>query len=70
MRWLRQQGRTVRFTTKPTRPRRRWKAHLGRLGFETSEGELVTPVAVGPRRLASSPGLDVLGSGRVGEGGS
>jgi hypothetical protein len=33
---------------------------LGRLGLETSEGELVTPVAVAARLLASSPDVLVL----------
>ena len=61
VRWLRDQGLTVRFTTNtdsitPTGLAER----LARLGFDAAEEELVTPVAVAARRFGSMPEARVL----------
>ena len=61
VRWLRDQGLTVRFTTNtdsitPTALADR----LTRLGFPATEEELVTPVAVAARRFASASEARVL----------
>jgi ribonucleotide monophosphatase NagD (HAD superfamily) len=61
VRWLRDQGLTLRFTTNtasitPTALADR----LTRLGFPATEEELVTPVAVAARRFASASEARVL----------
>ena len=61
VRWLRDQGLVVRFTTNTDSVTPAALAErLTRLGFQTSEGELVTPVAVAARLFASAPGARVL----------
>ena len=61
VRWLRDQGLTVRFTTNTDSVTPAALAdRLERFGFQTSEDELVTPVAVAARLLASVPGVRVL----------
>ena len=61
VRWLRDQGLTVRFTTNTDSITPATLAdRLTRLGFPTSQGELVTPVAVAARLLASVPEARVL----------
>jgi HAD superfamily hydrolase (TIGR01458 family) len=61
VRWLREQGLTVRFTTNTDSATPATLAdRLTRLGFPTSQGELVTPVAVAARLLASTPQARVL----------
>jgi HAD superfamily hydrolase (TIGR01458 family) len=61
VRWLRDQGLTVRFTTNTDSVTPATLAdRLTRLGFPTSQGELVTPVAVAARLLASTPQARVL----------
>jgi len=62
VRWLRDQGLTVRFTTNTDSITPAALAdRLARLGFDTAEGELVTPVAVAARVLASAPPARVRG---------
>jgi HAD superfamily hydrolase (TIGR01458 family) len=61
VRWLRDQGLTVRFTTNTDSiTPAALVDRLRRFGFQTSEDELVTPVAVVARLLASVPGVLVL----------
>ena len=61
VRWLRDQGLTVRFTTNTDSVTPAALAdRLERFGFQTSEDELVTPVAVAARLVASVPGVRVL----------
>jgi HAD superfamily hydrolase (TIGR01458 family) len=61
VRWLRAQGLTVRFTTNTDSiPPATLADRLTRLGFEASEEELVTPVAVAARLFGSVPGARVL----------
>ena len=61
VRWLREQGLTVRFTTNTDSIAPATLAdRLTRFGFPTSQGELVTPVAVAARLLASTPEARVL----------
>jgi HAD superfamily hydrolase (TIGR01458 family) len=61
VRWLRDQGLAVRFTTNTdaVTPAALADRLAGR-GFEVAPDELVTPVAVAARRFASSPGARVL----------
>jgi hypothetical protein len=59
--WLREQGLTVRFCTNTDSIPPAALAHrLARRGFQTSEDELVTPVAVAARLLGSDPEARVL----------
>jgi HAD superfamily hydrolase (TIGR01458 family) len=61
VRWLRDQGLTVRFCTNTDSITRAALAdRLARRGFETSEEELVTPVAVAERLFASASQARVL----------
>ena len=61
VRWLRDQGLTVRFTTNTDSIAPAALAdRLARRGFETSEEELVTPVAVAARLFASTDHARVL----------
>jgi HAD superfamily hydrolase (TIGR01458 family) len=61
VRWLREQGLTVRFCTNTDSIPPAAVAHrLARRGFQTSEDELVTPVAVAARLFASVPEARVL----------
>jgi HAD superfamily hydrolase (TIGR01458 family) len=61
VRWLRDQGLTLRFTTNTDSITPAALAdRLTRLGFETSEEELVTPVAVAARLFASADEVRVL----------
>jgi HAD superfamily hydrolase (TIGR01458 family) len=61
VRWLRDQGLTVRFTTNTDSVTPAALAdRLERFGFQTSEDELVTPVAAAARLVASVPGVRVL----------
>jgi HAD superfamily hydrolase (TIGR01458 family) len=61
VRWLRDQGLTVRFTTNTDSITPAALAgHLARLGFPATQDELVTPVAVAARLLASAPQARVL----------
>jgi ribonucleotide monophosphatase NagD (HAD superfamily) len=59
--WLRDQGLTVRFCTNTDSiPPAALADRLARRGFQTSEDELVTPVAVAARLLGSDPEARVL----------
>lgn len=61
VRWLRDQGLTVRFTTNTDSVTPSALAdRLTRYGFAASEGELVTPVAVAVRLFASAAAARVL----------
>jgi hypothetical protein len=61
VRWLRDQGLTVRFTTNTDSVTPAALAdRLARLGFPAAEDELVTPVAVAARLFASAPRTRVL----------
>jgi ribonucleotide monophosphatase NagD (HAD superfamily) len=61
VRWLRDHGLTVRFCTNTDSIAPAALAdRLTRRGFETSEDELVTPVAVAARVFASAPEARVL----------
>ena len=61
VRWLRDQGLTVRFTTNTDSIAPAALAdRLARLGFQAAEDELVTPVAVAARLFASAPRTRVL----------
>jgi HAD superfamily hydrolase (TIGR01458 family) len=61
VRWLREQRLTVRFTTNTDSVTPAALAErLARMGFEASEEELVTPVAVAARLLGSAPEARVL----------
>jgi HAD superfamily hydrolase (TIGR01458 family) len=61
VRWLRDQGLTVRFCTNTDSIAPAALAdRLTRRGFPAAEEELVTPVAVACRRFASIPGARVL----------
>jgi HAD superfamily hydrolase (TIGR01458 family) len=61
VRWLRDQGLTVRFCTNTDSiPPAALADRLARRGFQTSEEELVTPVAVAARLFASVPEARVL----------
>jgi len=61
MRWLRDQGLTVRFCTNTDSVAPTGLAdRLARLGFPAAEDELVTPVAVAARLFASAPRARVL----------
>jgi ribonucleotide monophosphatase NagD (HAD superfamily) len=61
VRWLRDQGLTVRFCTNTDSVTPAALAdRLARRGFETSEDELVTPVAVAARLFASTDEARVL----------
>jgi HAD superfamily hydrolase (TIGR01458 family) len=61
VRWLRDQGLAVRFTTNTDAVTPAALAdRLAARGFEAAEDELVTPVAVAARMFASSPGARVL----------
>ncbi|HEV8424206.1 MAG TPA: HAD-IIA family hydrolase [Actinomycetes bacterium] len=61
VRWLRDRGLTVRFTTNTDSITPAALAgHLARLGFPATQDELVTPVAVAARLLASGPQARVL----------
>jgi HAD superfamily hydrolase (TIGR01458 family) len=61
VRWLRNQGLTVRFCTNTDSIVPAALAdRLARLGFEASEDELVTPVAVAARLFESAPEARVL----------
>jgi HAD superfamily hydrolase (TIGR01458 family) len=61
VRWLRDQGLTVRFTTNTDSiPPAALADRLARLGFQATEDELVTPVAVAARLFASAPEARVL----------
>jgi HAD superfamily hydrolase (TIGR01458 family) len=61
VRWLRDQGLTVRFTTNTDSiPPAALADRLAERGFEASEDELVTPVAVAARLLAPDPEARVL----------
>jgi ribonucleotide monophosphatase NagD (HAD superfamily) len=61
VRWLGDQGLTVRFTTNTDSTAPAALAdRLARRGFETSEEELVTPVAVAARLFASTDHARVL----------
>ena len=59
--WLRDQGLTVRFCTNTDSiPPATLADRLARRGFQTSEEELVTPVAVAAQLLGSDPEARVL----------
>jgi HAD superfamily hydrolase (TIGR01458 family) len=61
VRWLRDQGLTVRFTTNTDSVTPAALAgRLARFGFQATEEELVTPIAVAVRLLASAPRPRVL----------
>jgi HAD superfamily hydrolase (TIGR01458 family) len=61
VRWLRDQGLTVRFCTNTDSVAPTGLAdRLARLGFPAAEDELVTPVAVAARLFASAPRARVL----------
>jgi HAD superfamily hydrolase (TIGR01458 family) len=61
VRWLRDQGLTVRFTTNTDSVTPAALAdRLARRGFPASEDELVTPVAVAVQQLAAAPPARVL----------
>jgi HAD superfamily hydrolase (TIGR01458 family) len=61
VRWLRDQGLTVRFTTNTDSITPAALAErLARLGFQTSEDELVTPIAVAARLFTSADDARVL----------
>jgi HAD superfamily hydrolase (TIGR01458 family) len=61
VRWLRDQGLTVRFTSNTDSiPPAALADRLTRLGFPASEDELVTPVAVAARLFAVAPAARVL----------
>jgi HAD superfamily hydrolase (TIGR01458 family) len=61
VRWLRDQGLTVRFTTNTDSITPVTLAdRLTRLGFPTSQDELVTPIAVAGHLFASTPEARVL----------
>jgi HAD superfamily hydrolase (TIGR01458 family) len=61
VRWLREQGLTVRFCTNTDSVAPGALAErLARLGFGADEGELVTPVQVAARLLAGAPDARVL----------
>ena len=61
VRWLRDQGLTVRFTTNTDSiPPAALADRLAQRGLEASEDELVTPVAVAARLLAPDPAARVL----------
>jgi HAD superfamily hydrolase (TIGR01458 family) len=61
VRWLRDQGLTVRFTTNTDSVTPGALAdRLARRGFPASEDELVTPVAVAAQQLAAAPSARVL----------
>jgi len=61
VRWLRDQGLTVRFTTNTDSiPPAALADRLAQRGMEASEDELVTPVAVAARLLAPDPEARVL----------
>jgi HAD superfamily hydrolase (TIGR01458 family) len=61
VRWLRDQGLTVRFCTNTDSiPPAALADRLARRGFQTSEDELVTPVAVAARLFGSIPEARVL----------
>ena len=61
VRWLRDQGLTVRFTTNTDSiPPAALADRLAQRGLEASEDELVTPVAVAARLLAPDPKARVL----------
>jgi HAD superfamily hydrolase (TIGR01458 family) len=61
VRWLRDQGLTVRFCTNTDSiPPATLADRLARRGFETSEEELVTPIAVAVRLFASTDHARVL----------
>jgi Haloacid dehalogenase-like hydrolase len=61
VRWLRDQGLTVRFCTNTDSiPPAALADRLARRGFQTSEEELVTPVAVAERLFASASQARVL----------
>jgi HAD superfamily hydrolase (TIGR01458 family) len=61
VRWLRDQGLTVRFCTNTDSiPPAALADRLARRGLEAAEEELVTPVAVAARRLGSDPAARVL----------
>ena len=69
VRWLRDQGLTVRFTTNTTRsPRPPSPDRVARLGSPASEDELVTPIAVAERLFAPSPQARVLAGCPAGPG--
>jgi Haloacid dehalogenase-like hydrolase len=69
VRWLRDQGLTVRFTTNTDSVAPAALAdRLARLGFPASEDELVTPIAVAERLFASSPLARVLAGCLAGPG--
>jgi ribonucleotide monophosphatase NagD (HAD superfamily) len=69
VRWLRDQGLTVRFTTNTTRsPRPPSPDRVARPGSPASEDELVTPIAVAERLFASSPQARVLAGCLAGPG--
>jgi ribonucleotide monophosphatase NagD (HAD superfamily) len=62
VRWLRDQGLTVRFCTNTDSIAPAALAdRLARLGFQTSADELVTPVAVAERLFGAAPEARVLG---------
>jgi HAD superfamily hydrolase (TIGR01458 family) len=61
VRWLREQGLTVRFTTNTDSVTPAELAdRLARLGFPVAEVELVTPIQVAAQLLASAPEARVL----------
>jgi HAD superfamily hydrolase (TIGR01458 family) len=61
VRWLREQGLTVRFCTNTDSVTPAALAdRLARLGFAADEGELVTPVAVAARLFGADPEARVL----------
>jgi hypothetical protein len=61
VRWLRDQGLTVRFCTNTDSIAPAALAdRLGRLGFQTSADELVTPIAVAERLFGAAPEARVL----------
>jgi HAD superfamily hydrolase (TIGR01458 family) len=61
VRWLREQGLAVRFCTNTDSvPPAALAERLAGRGFPVDEDELVTPVAVAARLLASEPGARVL----------
>ena len=61
VRWLRDQGLTVRFTTNTDSVAPAALAdRLAQLGFQTSEEELVTPIPVAARLFASADDARVL----------
>ena len=61
VRWLRDQGLTVRFTTNTDSiPPATLADRLARLGFPAAEDELVTPIAVAGRLFASTDEARVL----------